>query len=261
MEMVKYLVTIAGLLFSNALFAATDEVLLTYNPVNSNASQLIQPPSNGSLFLQPPNQSNASFSDHDCQVCIIYGEASVADNFILQQATEVGSVRFWGGYGMQNIPVATDRFDILIHADNGGLPGAVLYQVLNIPADQRTVTGATLFGLSEYEYRIEFPQNVQLAAGTYWIEIINNTVGSGESWFWEIGDLDAVNGILNHAYSRSAPGVNWTPDPFDQEMAFELIEAQREVFDSVPVPTLGMWGLGLLVLLLGGMGYRARTRA
>ena len=50
------------------------------------------------------------------------------------------------------------------------------------------------------------------SAGTYWIEIYNNSVESA-NFFWETGNLDPTNGIAGSAWATATPGVTWTLDP------------------------------------------------
>jgi hypothetical protein len=85
----------------------------------------------------------------------------------------------------------------------------------------RTATGVVLFGVDEYLH--ELALELTLGAGTYWIELFNDTSGSTESWFWEAGSRDQAYGIAGQAYTFDAyPLESWSFDG-STDMAFELI--------------------------------------
>ena len=74
-----------------------------------------------------------------------------------------------------------------------------------------------VFGVHEYVYTIDV--SVDLPAGTYWLEVYNNTVGNPASWFWEAGTLHTLVGIPGNAISYSLP-ESWSTRA--GEAAFEI---------------------------------------
>lgn len=176
---------------------------------------------NTQLLWQSPNQSNGIFSDVDCDFCTGL-QQSIGENFYLDQERTISQARFWGGYYPDNLPLATDDFTIFIHQDNAGLPGGVIYSAAGLEP-QRTPTGIQLFGVDEYEYLVDLPMAPTLPSGTYWMQIYNNSAGNTDSWFWEVGNPDIVNGIPGSAYAFEAPGITWNFDAV-QDLALELIE-------------------------------------
>ena len=79
-----------------------------------------------------------------------------------------------------------------------------------MPATSKELTGASLFGLDEYEYVIDLEPPLGLEGGTYWVEIYNNTTDSPDSWFWETGDADDCAGMSSAVWSFELPEV-WLP--------------------------------------------------
>ena len=165
---------------------------------------------NGGLTLlnQPPNQSNGIFSDGDCGSCG-QGMQVVAADFVLAADTTVSQLVIWGGYFPGNmIPNPADPFTVIFHQDTGGLPGAAVSTEAGIAPSSVTQTGVVLFGVNEVEYVLDLTP-VALTAGTYWVEIFVNSVGNADSFFWEIGDLDAANGRDGTAFAFEVPGTTW----------------------------------------------------
>jgi hypothetical protein len=168
---------------------------------------------------QLPNQSNGVFSDIDCDFCS--GDIQiVAEQFIMWEVTTVVGVNCWGGYYPDDTPTAEDAFTLIFRNDAGGLPGAEIAKFGPL-VGTRSQTGVVLFGVHEYLH--ELPVNLALGAGTYWIELFNDTSGSTESWFWEAGNRDPTEGIAGQAYTFYAyPSESWSFDS-STDMAFELI--------------------------------------
>ncbi len=200
-----------------------------------------------SLIFQPPNQSNGLFSDSDCDLCGT-GQQSLADDFTLAAEETITEVAFFAGYFPTNIPLATDDWTVIFHADAAGAVGAAIETQLDVPST-RVATGVVLFGVDEYQVNLQL-NPVTLSAGTYWIEIFNDSTGSTESVFWEAGDLDAVNGRLNSSFAFETPGITWNAGSPD--VAFELCAGQ--VIQAEPIPSLDKVGLVSLLLLLATCG-------
>jgi hypothetical protein len=137
----------------------------------------------------------------------------------MEETTVVG-VNCWGGFFPDNVPTAEDAFTIIFRNDSGGMPGAEIAK-LGPLTSVRTATGVVLFGVDEYLHELVI--ELELGAGTYWIELFNDTSGSTESWFWETGDLDPTEGIAGQAHTFDLyPLESWTLDS-STDMAFELI--------------------------------------
>ena len=169
---------------------------------------------------QPPNQTNGIFSDSACAHCGS-GQQVLAENFVVTSGITICEITCLGGYFPSDTAI-TDTFTVLVHADDGaGLPGAVLYSETGV-ASTRATTGVILFGVSEYAYVLTLAAPVALSAGTYHLEMYNDTTASpGDSWFWEVGDLDATTGILGQAWTTVAPGSGWNYDG-GTDMAFGI---------------------------------------
>ncbi|MCB8946254.1 MAG: S8 family serine peptidase, partial [Ardenticatenaceae bacterium] len=130
------------------------------------------------VFLnQPPNQSNGSFSDVDCDLCAATGTQVLAENFVLANSSVITGMTIWSGYFPSNTPLVQDDLTVIFHADNNGTPGATLSTETSVPYTRMT-TGIVLFGVNEYEHTITLANPVALDAGTYWVEIYNDTTGS-----------------------------------------------------------------------------------
>jgi uncharacterized repeat protein (TIGR01451 family) len=175
---------------------------------NPTGESSVTPADRGLTLLldQAPNQSNGLFSDADCGACGT-GQQSIADNFVLTAPYTIEEIIIWSGYFPGNSqPV--DDIDVIFHANAGTLPGAAVSTETNVPAT-RVQTGVILFGVNEWMTTLTLANPVELTAGTWWVEIFNNTVGNTDNYFWEVGDLDPVNGILNNSFAQQAPGVTW----------------------------------------------------
>ena len=160
---------------------------------------------------QPPNQSNGIFSDEACSLCSS-GQQVLAENFTVVSDDPnlfLEQITLWGGYYSSDTPLDPDDFDILIHSDSSGSPGAVICTETGITPASRTTTGVILFGVHEYQFTLDLATPCRLSAGTYWLEIYNNSGSSTDDWFWETGNLDASNGIEGNAWATAAPGSAW----------------------------------------------------
>jgi hypothetical protein len=82
-----------------------------------------------------------------------------------------------------------------------------------VQATTRTQTGIILFGTHEYMFTFDLSATPIMVptAGTYWLELFNNSVESG-NFYWETGTLDATNGILGSAWYTTTPGTSWNLD-------------------------------------------------
>lgn len=162
-------------------------------------SQAVTPPL---VFLkQPPTP------DHLCGAGGIVGDASdtnsrfggraVAENFIVSSATRIREIRIWGVYAFDTPP--RDDFTVRVHRANGcPMPSALLFSQSHVPAE-RIATGAEVFGLDVWEHRLTLSTAVNLGPGVYYIEIFNNSQGSGGFYVWGCGLPDGINGVAGTA--------------------------------------------------------------
>ncbi|MDO9576702.1 MAG: FlgD immunoglobulin-like domain containing protein [Candidatus Cloacimonadales bacterium] len=180
------------------------------------------------VLNQQPNQSNGVFSDYSYPQII-------ADNFLLNTDTTVEQLVVWGGYYSGNVPMEPDYFTVIFHDDAAGSPGTVLFTEANVPYE-REQTGIVLFGVNEWMHTLTLTTPVTLAAGTYWLEFYNTTgYPATDTYFWEVGNLDPVAGVVGSAYSLTVPVTGWSLDPAT-DLAFQLISsADRENF-SIKTP-------------------------
>ncbi len=198
--------------FAFAQFSTLDD-----GPANVSGKAIVEAPMAPVVFLdQAPNQVNGLMADSSCAICGTL-QQSVAEDFTVAVAGPtygITEVVMWGGYYPENIPNTTDNFTILIHTDAAGSPGAVVDSRYNLQPTTRATTGIVLFGVDEYIFTFDFSASpIMIAsAGTYWIEIYNNSVESA-NFFWETGNLDPTNGIAGSAWATATPGVTWTLDP------------------------------------------------
>jgi uncharacterized repeat protein (TIGR01451 family) len=210
---VAVLVLVMGLLTVSMVFAGqglTADSLASVTGGSSNPSgqSNVTPQDRGLTLLldQAPNQTNGLFADADCGLCGT-GQQSIADNFILTDTYTIEEIIIWSGYFPGNSqPV--DDIDVIFHANAGTLPGAAVSTETNVPAT-RVQTGVILFGVNEWMTTLTLANPVELTAGTWWVEIFNNTAGNADNYFWEVGNLDPVHGILNDSFAFQTPGVTW----------------------------------------------------
>ena len=220
------------------------------SPIDNEPVARNAPSGDGVVLSQAPNQVNGLFSDSDCDLCP-GGQQSLADNFVLTATTTVGELMVWGGYFPSDTPSA-DTFTVIFHQDSGGLPGAVIASESGTPS--RMVTGVVLFGVAEYEYVYTLGSPVTLDAGTYFVEVFNDTSGNSDSFFWETGNLDPVNGIAGQAFAFENPGSSWSYDA-SEDMAIVLFEAGQ-----VPTGTLQA-APGLTTRAATGSGTQGPARS
>ena len=172
------------------------------------------------LIDQQPNQSNGIFSDASCDICGS-GTQVIADDFTLDFGFTINQIVLWTGYYPGNVPPATDVFTVIFHNDAGGIPGTTISTELTVPY-VRVQTGMILFGVDEWMHTLTLASPVALSAGTYWVEIYNDTGFATDDMFWEVGNLDPFHGIAGSAWDTTAPGSAWIWDGAS-DLAFQLI--------------------------------------
>ncbi len=140
-------------------------------------------PADVSYISQQPNHSSGNLSDADPHPSL--GVNKLADDFLLLRDGTVHKINIWGGY-TGNTPVATDAFTVIFHENAGGLPGTVIATDATV-ASSRALTGETFLGVDEYAFNLTLTAPVSLTAGTYFVEIFNDTTGDATTFIWERG--------------------------------------------------------------------------
>jgi Zn-dependent metalloprotease len=170
----------------------------------------------GPVFSQSPVRATGAFSDAD-------GSAVTrrvrAESFTVPGTRNLDRVRIWGYYHNGN--AGGDNFTVIFHQNAGGLPGAAIATFASAAFD-RTLTGRTVQGRPEHQIDFALPSPVLLAAGSYWLEIYNNTPTNPDNWVWEGSEYIAAPGF---AQSDVAPGANWYQGSGQFDLALELYAA------------------------------------
>jgi hypothetical protein len=210
------LITVAALLAAPQAAAEVNRVLVVdQSPV---AREMERGPD--VMLLQPPNQVNGLFSDLGCDSCGA-GMQVIAESFMVSTGGagfDLDKAIIWGGYHPLNVPVAAP-FEVFVHDDDAGAPGPIVCSDTLLPSSD-VLTGVVLFGVDEHMLTFDLSP-CPLADGTYWIQIYTNTGPVTDDWFWEVGDLDPVNGVPGSAFSQTQPPAPWNLDPAT-EFAVEL---------------------------------------
>lgn len=168
-----------------------------------------------SVLAQVPIPGNGFFSDAGCDLC---GSPQVlAENVVLDTDLELCAIALYGGYFPGNVP-STDSFTVIVHQDEGGLPGAVVYAESGV-ASTRVLTGGVLFGVDEWLQTLTLAAAPVLSPGAYWFEIYDDTGPGSDDWFWEEGAL-APPGAFGAAFAYEAPGQAW--NAFDIDLSLYL---------------------------------------
>jgi len=213
--MPKFITVLFIALFSVFTFAQTS--LVDYGQAELSGKSIIEAPMAPVTFLdQAPNGINGLFADESCSLCPTQ-QQSIADNFVAANGGPtygITEIVIWGGYYPEDIPNTTDDFTFILHSDAAGSPGPVLLTLTGLQAASRVQTGIILFGTHEYMFTFDFSASpIPVAsAGTYWIEIFNNSVESG-NFFWETGTLDGTRGVAGSGWYTTTPATQWNLDP------------------------------------------------
>ena len=198
-----------------------------------------------SIISQAPNQNNGYLSDPGFP-------QSMADSFVIGREGLPWELLTWYGiYFDTNSPTAVDNFTINIFSDDLGIPGNSTQFTVSGVDGNRVDTGLDTSFSDEYQYTFDLG-GLNLAAGTYWIEIYNSAVNpSGDFWYWSTADLDLVNGIAGSAFASQAPGVNWI-NFSGADLAFSI--------DSFTSPTIPEPTSLMIFGSIAGIGLMVRRR-
>jgi hypothetical protein len=157
-----------------------------------------------------------------------------ADDFALQNESHVTCVNWWGLYAFENTPQGPDDFTIRIFTDTSGSPSTTPLFQFSLGNPGRMETGVNSFGHEVYAYSAILPSPVTLEGGTtYWLSIVNNTVGDGDdNWYWQ--RVTRFSGDVRERNNDASP---WIPGSDSGVLAFNL--------QGVVVPEPATWALML----------------
>jgi hypothetical protein len=191
------------------------------------------------LINQAPNQAHV----------LSISSAEHADDFVLTAPSSIAAVSFWAvattpGGAAEPVGGFLGNFSgtvaWAIHANASGLPGAIVSSGSTIgivPVATGTVLGGTLH---EYKVSFNFASPVNLAAGTYWLELhegptlTTNTTKNGADFAWETGIGDKLSpSPLAEATLGPGPWALKT-----EQLAFQLFNAPVPVTPPAAAPTI-----------------------
>jgi hypothetical protein len=159
------------------------------------------PRAQAQLLDQPPTRTSSGCSDFDCT----YHDSSlvIAEDFVLEDERTILEMTIWGGY--VDDQAFDDDFLVQIFSDDSGLPDTPpIFSEFGV-ATRRTPTGFTV-GFSgtqvdEYVFTLRLSAPLTLPAGTYWMEIANDSTGQAGDFVWAFGSLDPEHGRAGSAVS------------------------------------------------------------
>ena len=171
-------------------------------------------------FDQPGTRLSGQWSDADCDDCGSSTTIAYAENFTLDQQQTIISIKFRGWYAPDNDETNVDEFSLLVHEDDAGQPGAVIYSESPI-ATVRTDTERYSAPYTEWAYDMTLFRPLTLPAGTYHVELYNNTTDNPNSFAWA-GTLATVPpALVGSHFSVTTPGSNWFTS--DADLSLTLI--------------------------------------
>jgi len=143
------------------------------------------------------------------------GITSRAQRFSLFLPKTIELIKIWGVYSPGNT-LPADNFTVRLLQDSPtGLPGTLISSQVNTPT--RVATGFTVGGLTEYQVSFNLASPQSLTAGTYWVEILSNTIGGPDVFGWVVSNYTGGN---SSARATEAPGVLWSGRQFN--LAIEI---------------------------------------
>ncbi|MCC6428743.1 MAG: PEP-CTERM sorting domain-containing protein [Phycisphaerales bacterium] len=166
----------------------------------------------------------------------------MAENFTLSSASNITGANWAGASEFFLFPDYTNMygFQVMIMADSGGAPGAVLYaEDFATAATSPTLQGQNGLGSNVYAQSATFSSALNnVPAGNYWISIGGLLTSPGDdAWVWADGTND--DGL---AYSLTPDSGGWTV--FNDGATSGTFEVVGTV---VPAPgSLALLGLGAL---------------
>ncbi len=163
------------------------------------------------------------------------GPQFVAADFTLAGSTIVRSVSWEGTYSSNTPPASGDRFQVVIYdaSGPGGGPGIPVSRTLGL-SPVRAATGLVESGSDVYAYAANIAPT-PLAAGTYWIQVANDTPDNGvDTWSWTLRFGHPGGGAVDHTSHDDAgggfgAGGTYAPAPQDFGVTVALDDAPIDV--------------------------------
>ncbi|WP_022947731.1 DUF7901 domain-containing protein [Methylohalobius crimeensis] len=198
-----------------------------------------------------PDLIDAKPSDFDYTPSLFGLQKQSADDFLLTDETTINSIEWWGIYFSSNTASASDNFTIRIFPDTAGVPASTTSISPLIGTLTQTDTGDDFtvsslffngtFDVYKYSLTLDTPPN--LATGSYWLSIVNDTTNEIDDWFW------STSNASGNAHGRVNDGDSWTFG-IGNEMAFNLQgSVTSNTTNPVPEPSiLTLISLGLLAI-------------
>jgi len=195
------------------------------------------------LLSQTPSPIlNTHYSDVD-QPQYAYTAISLAS------ASTITNVTWRGLYSDLVLvpPAPTDQFTIGIFQNIGGALGAAVGGPIAAGHVNRVDTGTDAFSRDVFEYSYALSQ--PLAAGNYFLAIVNNTGGSQGSWAWVGGAVPGGTDLVGFSYGTSSLD-------FPNSGRYVILDGRTDAVSPVPVPA----ALPLFATVLAGGGLIAWRR-
>ncbi len=173
-----------------------------------------------------------------------------AVRFTINTDLQVDSIMAEGIYVGGSIPV-TDFFTIAFFQDGVTVPSTLIGTVRTGSNLNRSTTGVTVFSLYQvYHYTMDLSSSIQLAAGTYWLSVANDTPSNAGSQSW--------------AWTASADGTSaGAESPVSQSTGYQFSsDARTQVFsfDGAAIPEPKTTVLLIFALVAFGFFLRRQTR-
>lgn len=190
------------------------------------------------IYDTGPFTADGGAMESDFSSSVSAGPIQFADDFLLQSASQITRLNWWGLYAFHNTPEGPDDFTLRIFADIGGSPSSLPLFQFSLGDLGRVDTGVNSFGSEVYAYSAFLPSLVILGGGTtYWLSIVNNTASDeDDNWYWQ-----RVTRFLGSTQARLNDKSPWSPWGDPSTLAFNI--------EGTVVPEPSTW----TVLALGGV--------
>lgn len=191
------------------------------------------------LFEQTPiNGGDGLFSNES-------SGAYNAERFSLATASRITDIHWWGSYASG---VDDDHFNLRVLRDNAGSPGASVGGgvFLDVAVARAATVLTDVAGATVYEYALNLPSSLDLAAGSYYLDLTDETLNT--NWFWLFG-----NDGDGQVWSGTS-GSTWSP-AISGDFALRV---GGDAFAAAPEPgVLGLLLAALPAFFLTGARRRA----
>lgn len=134
------------------------------------------------------------------------GSPFAAEDFILTSSALVSQLEVRGAYLGVSAPNNPVAFSVAVRADTAGVPGALVATAASV-----AVTQSLLFSnpaLALYGFTLDLSPAINLAAGTYWLDLRETTFDTSLFFRWELADAtDPLHGRAGFAIGSE--GTSW----------------------------------------------------